>query len=297
MSFENGDLRERLNSRIHDAFGVRPVSGMRFGVELELEGLLTNAHNAVDNREISNWNVKGDGSLVDGLEFLFRSPLTYKQTVTSLQSIQKYLDLDTIVDSIRTSSHVHVNVSDLTLRQTMTFATCYYVLENLLVAWCGENRAGNLFCLRQTDVKAINYAHFKTMSEGYVGLYNDTFRSTALNFRALSNFGTLEFRCMRGITHVDQVIDWVNIIKGIYEVALTYDNPALVIYEMSAGGIDVLIDAIIKDERFRAELKAIPNYAALVLESVQATQFWATCVNFDRLDNSTTEKKRKSRSQ
>lgn len=106
------------------------------------------------------WNIHNDGSLrsPDGItpggrEYVLASPAPREEVRPLLDQLFKTFD-DTgarIILSNRTSTHVHINISDLKINQIVSFMVLWNVFEEALVNWCGEERVGNLFCLRTKD--------------------------------------------------------------------------------------------------------------------------------------------------
>ncbi len=256
--------------------------GKTYGIELELEGETSPFANAILDRDISGWEVKNDGSLINGLEFVSK-PIKSSNLNKSIGAINKYLSRCRLVNSVRTSTHVHLNVQDKTILEVLTLMACYYSVESLLTKWCGSDRDGNLFCLRQKDSKAIPILIRNCIKAWNInGFSNNNFRSTALNLNPVFSFGTLEFRSMRGITDTEELLEWIGFISSLYDNSSKFKNPAEVIMFMSGNGVDGLINALFSKDQTAELLKEFKDggYEEAVLEDIRLTQYWATSVNW-----------------
>lgn len=101
------------------------------------------------------WRTVADGSLRNGLEFVSRLPVPYKELSAAMQSYADQTKGFSFVESIRTSVHLHVNACSNTFRDVIQSSLCYWLIENLLVETQGEYRKGNLYCLRGKDADAM----------------------------------------------------------------------------------------------------------------------------------------------
>ena len=181
-------------------------------------------------KSLNDWKVSSDSSLrYYGIEFVSR-PLyekNYKQAVTNLSKYVEGKD-HTPTNSIRTSVHVHLDVSQLSFIEVLTFACIYWTLEEVLSSYAGDHRKGNLFCLRLKDALGQAYFLQRILDEYNVttnaGLTND-FRYGSLNFSAIRKFGTIENRLMRGTFDVDTITTWVDSLLKIKEFSLKFKHP------------------------------------------------------------------------
>src|SRR3546814_18812942 len=95
----------------------------------------------------------------------------------------------------------------LTMTQLYSFMTVYLILENVLVGWCGHSRCGNLFCLRASDAEWL-LTSIRAAAEGRTfkhSLHSDNLRYASMNVKALGDYGSLEFRAMRGTREMDWI--------------------------------------------------------------------------------------------
>lgn len=212
--------------KIHEIIDLRNKEGTDIGVEIEVEGERL-------PREVDKiWKVVTDGSLRGGgLEYVYRRPINVRRVGESLEELSKAFAETKAqpVFSFRTSVHVHVNCLDLEYQQVLNYIYTYYLLENILVDFCGEGRKGNRFCLRLQDADgSLEYIEKLFSSKGRVGIFQriprDMIRYAALNIEALPKFGTLEFRSMRGTLDEEIIIPWVETLVNIREYAKEFED-------------------------------------------------------------------------
>src|SRR3546814_5069288 len=111
-------------------------------------------------------------------------------------------------ESNRTSVHVHLNVQEFHLNRLCSFMALYFSVEEILTAWCGENRIGNMFCLRAKDAYGIvtNIKRF-LQDENRGATFSDGLHYSGLNAQALQIFVSVEIRSLRGATEPQIIID------------------------------------------------------------------------------------------
>lgn len=212
--------------KIHEIIDLRNKEGAYIGVEIEVEG--ENLPRVVDKI----WKVVPDGSLRGGgLEYVYRQPIKAQRIGESLEELAKaFAEAEAQpVFSFRTSVHVHVNCLDLEYQQVLNCIYTYFLLENILVDFCGEGRKGNRFCLRLQDADgSLEYIERLFSSKGRVGIFQriprDMIRYASLNIEALPKFGTLEFRSMRGTLDEEVIIPWVETLVNIREYAKEFED-------------------------------------------------------------------------
>lgn len=205
------------------------------GFELEVEG-----NNLLN--EVAGFDVTRDGSLRgDNREYVFKRPSTQRNAKLLIKRLCKELNKECeILDTGRAGTHVHVNVQNLSMKELLNYITLYAVMEEVLVAYCGENREGNHFCLRLIDAQFTVDTIRRGLREGHQVILrewgSDLVRYSALNLQALQKYGSLEFRTMRSTTDSDVLIKWMEILLHLREEAKKYVNPQEIIQEFSEGG-------------------------------------------------------------
>ena len=231
------------------------------------------------------WHRHNDGSLRgESAEFVLAKPISRKEVRPALDKLFEVLSAaGTKIrkDSPNTSVHVHVNVQDLSLKQVYTYITLWYILEDMLVEWCGENRVGNVFCLRGSDAEVAIQRLITAMKFGKYNTLNDQngLRYLALNYTSIGKFGSLEFRPMAGVYDTEVISTWVEILLSLKDYSLKFTTPAELIREYSSlGEKDFLQQAIPK---FHSLVKT-KNYVNQLHEGMRLIQGVAYAVNWDK---------------
>lgn len=223
------------NRTIMQLFGPRAQAGT-YGVEVELEG------QGLPKDHFGDWVYHADPSLRgESAEYVFRVPLNKDKVRAALEFLRDTLKgCGSVInkDLSNCSVHVHRNVQKNSLQDVYKIASVYFILEDLLTEWCGQERVGNLFCLRATDAEYLITAMVKAIRSGqFGGLIDDQeLRYAGINVTSISKFGSLEFRGLRGTKEVDVITDWVDIVDNLCEYALTFKSPAHVVQQFSAVG-------------------------------------------------------------
>ena len=200
---------------VQGIFGNRKTL-RKVGLEIEVEGNCFPKSDAEfnDDEELLDeselipyqWRYTHDGSLrgYDNAEYVLVKPLEFDQVDGAVDDLwQMFKDYGSKLDeSNRTSVHVHLNVQEFRLNRLCAFAGLWFCVEDLLTRWCGDHRVGNMFCLRGSDAPAIVSKLRKLVTKGDIrGISNDDgLHYAGFNTQALSKFGSIEIRTLRGAT-------------------------------------------------------------------------------------------------
>lgn len=251
----------------------------QYGVEIEVEG--TRLPIAIDN-----WRVEHDGSLkaAEAYEYVMPQPLDIAGVRNALKELEDtFTAHKSVVDeSVRAGVHVHMNVQNWNVLQLYTFAVCYFVLEDLLVKWCGENREGNLFCLRSGDAENILFQLQRAVQKKDLRLLDhEDYRYCSLNFMSLFKYGSLEFRSMRSTPNLDLIREWVDIINELQHNALNYRNPVDVLLSMSGAGEEFFVKRLLPN--FWEKL-VFSGYEKHIRAAARRVQMVVFTIEWDDLD-------------
>ena len=197
--------RVSLKTTILELFGLRgnPHKN-RIGLEIEVEG------SGIPNPEWSSryWKIVPEGSLRNGHEFVTGAQCTIGNLPTYLEDLSLGLKGAKIDFSIRTSTHLHVNVANFTIEEVYAVISAFYLVEDTLVRSQGKPRMGNLFCLRSKDAEGIFEILINQINSGMHLQIEQNLRYGALNLNALSKFGSVEFRFMKAMTDTGLLRLW-----------------------------------------------------------------------------------------
>ena len=219
-----------------DVFRLRKQVDGDIGLEIEVEGA-----NLPMAR--GNWRNEIDGSLrgEEAREYVIKCPTSLPGLANDLNSLsgQFAANKARIDETVRAGVHVHINCQRLTMLELYTYIVVYLILENLLVKWCGESREGNLFCLRASDAEGsvIRLIQAARRNKDYAEMfYDDTIRYSSLNLKALSEYGSLEFRSMRSTKDFMLILKWAAVLLGLREASKKFKSPSDVIESLSING-------------------------------------------------------------
>lgn len=198
---------------------------LNYGVGIEIE---------VENYRIAKqlapiWIPKEDGSLRNGgRELVTEYGTRVFQAHEALQNVQENFALERKAAATynefneRCSVHIHIDVRNLSMQQLNSVLLTYMLFEHPLFRFAGEDRYDNIFCvpLAQSVAgqKGVSFANLLQSAEKY----------SALNFKTLREFGTLEFRHMEGNDNADRIFRWILCIASLVFFAENTTNEEIV---------------------------------------------------------------------
>ena len=191
-----------------------PIKNYIFGLEIEVENirssLLAPAYR-------SYWNVTGDNSLRNGGVEYITLPLKAFQIDKALQQLQQRSSRMRPEFTERTSTHVHMNIRDLTIDQIYNLTLLYITVERLLCRWVGHDRDKNIFCI---PLNNTNYYNAINALRGYP---KETIRNwqkyTAYNLAPAGSKGTVEFRHLYGTWNREVINTWISMLSLLKQKA------------------------------------------------------------------------------
>ena len=242
---------------------TREILGFRrtgdIGIEIEVESL--DGQTAACTEP---WDIKIDESLRHhGFEYYTTRPIRCDSTKVSIiknltNSLQK---CKLVWDSPRTSVHVHINILEHTPLQVWTAATTYWLLDNLLIQYCGEDeRRGNVFCLRMKDSEGVIKSVLRDMESPvtFSTLRNDHIRYSSQNVNAIPKFGSLEYRGMRGTIDPDLIDKWTTEMYNIVHKSKRWQSPSDMLDTYISSNLGEFLSQIFS-RKFTEELLKLSN--------------------------------------
>lgn len=266
--------------KVAELLGLPQRDGL-FGLEQEVE--FHRAPDLMPPNLVENWTTHTDNSLrYYGVEYVTRGPLKKTDVKKHLGELIAYLLIknkgNTIVDSPRTSFHVHRNVGHLTPLQVWTAVMVYWLVEDVLLKTCGPLREGNLFCLRLRDANyLLDMCRTDVLGlSGFRSLSGNAVRYAACNLSAIAKYGSLEFRAMCGHPHLSNYMKWIERIDSIFQFAEKFETPAAVFeHLMNDVGAERFLTEIFGKE-ILSEVKDAP---AMVESASELVVHFAYCVS------------------
>lgn len=263
--------------RVIDEFpDVRDVGAREVGIEIEMEGQRVRGGFAV--APLNFWRLDADGSLrgAESCEYILRQPIVREEVPLALSELKGYLKANQakIDKSDRAGVHVHLNVQKEENEKVMNFVLLYLVFEDIIVRYCGDNREGNLFCLRSRDADSMLVALTNAKQTGAFGpLQHDHYRYASLNVTSLIKYGSLEFRSLETPTNLDEINGWVKILLAFKDHALNAIKASTDIVEnLSRNGELNYLKAILGDEKLFKALTKQDDTAEVIRQGVRRVQ-------------------------
>lgn len=186
-----------------------PQFEREIGIEIEMEGV-----NLPPGPR--GWATKADGSLRgEAVEWVLERPQTESDAMVLLTRLENYIKecKSTLLPSDRCGVHIHINVQDMLVEDVIKFVTLYLVVEDLLVRWCGEDREGNLFCLRGRDAEFLIRCLLQVNQKStFKQIVHRDIRYASLNLTSLAKFGSLEFRSLRTPKDFGVIKTWIKML-------------------------------------------------------------------------------------
>ena len=205
------------------------------GLEVEVEG-----DNVCYQDMRGRWREEDDGSLRgDGVEYVLRRPCSRDKVDSVLEELSDHFEARNweIDDSDRCGVHVHINCQDLEVTQVFNFIVLYLIVEDALTRYCGEDREGNLFCLRARDAAVIIDLVGQAMKDDDLRSFNDQgMRYSSMNLASLGKYGSLEFRALKTPTNLMEIRTWVQMLLAVKDASLKYEMPSQILNDLSVHG-------------------------------------------------------------
>lgn len=194
------------------------------GVELELENV-----NGDLRRGVPFWETHNDESLRnDGLEFVFETPMYGEAALAAVDAF--YAIAADYTGGARTSTHIHVDASKLTVGAMRAIIGLSYILEDALFSsvraarkWCGycmpltemaHSRLRALLLSKDTPTFTITGVKANANAEKYYGL----------NISSLLKHGTLEYRYFPGAPTKDELLSWMDYVTELTAAGLRLED-------------------------------------------------------------------------
>jgi hypothetical protein len=210
----NTSIKEPLNTQ---QFSMYPVPAT--GIEVEVENVDADRNQSPSH----SWRVEHDGSLRNhGIEYISvpTKPEHIESAITYL-----YDDIlpTTAHFSPRTSVHVHLNCRELTMQQIYNILITYQCFEDLLYNFAGKERKRSIFCVPVGNTSYYRDTKRILLSHEFPGWS----KYTGLNLAPLHEYGTIEFRHLRGTNDKSVVFKWLHILYSLYNFAINKNTDEL----------------------------------------------------------------------
>lgn len=271
--------RQFLNHTVAQVIGVRQTEGNKFGIELELEGRNVGLADVATR----GWNRHKDNSLRgEAIEYITAGAKSFEESKKLLTELFVKFKEHKVKfnDSIRTSTHVHLNFSDKPIKQVVNFFALFTLFEEVLQYYSGEDRKGNLFCISTREGEGVMGILADSIAKGDLSKFaGDKFKYAACNLSTLYKFGTVEVRTMRGATSAEQINKWLDILNDMYVYACnTMKSPAELVSDLSHLGADGLMRKVFSEANVKELMVNFPKPMTLhysLMEGARILQVFA----------------------
>lgn len=256
------------------------------GLELEVEALAPLPRDGhldfTSPLTKTSWLAVADGSLRgEAREYIFSQPCAREEVdfmVTRL--FDKFKDMKSkINNSNRCSTHVHINMKGRTVNQLTSVIALWATFEESLIAWCGEERVTNHFCLSMQNSRSLVEAWNQYLRVGqFEGMGQDRhgLKYMAFNILPLWRKGSFEFRCGGSPNDPKTVTTWATFLDAFVEYACTrYTLPVTIASDLSERGAAAILEEICSSHKeFFAEVvgKDIEEFNERCLKGFRVVQ-------------------------
>ena len=198
----------------------------KFGIELELEG----ADRFVN---VNGWQLHQDGSLRNGVEYVFDGPQGGATALASIKAMQKNLEAHKPKPTFRCSTHIHVDVRDFNVESLRKMVLAYCIFEDVMFDHCDPYRRYSNFCTPYFNndgfIGNLQKSLFKEASDGHIlGTLRAFPKYSALNLQPVQHFGSVEFRGSHALVTGSEILSLANRMLHIKRVAKeSKDEPIL----------------------------------------------------------------------
>lgn len=199
-------IADHLGQRVHPAEGNEVLPAGNIGIEIELEG---NANGRWPT--VEGWELKPDGSLRDGMEYVFDGPQSGDNALGSINDLDQAMATFKPEPTFRCSTHIHVDVRDLTWEQYERLVLLYMIYEDVLFDHAQAYRRQSNFCIpfMANDWLAEKFGREvigrADVNHKFMGAQHWP-KYSALNLQTTSSFGTVEFRGMHAVFTRDELL-------------------------------------------------------------------------------------------
>lgn len=196
-----------------------------FGIELEIENLS-------DVPELEGWSIKADGSLRNGYEYILSEPLGGDALQAAIDRF--YAAKFKYTNGPRTSTHIHVNATDMSVENLRTMIIIMYTIEDALFHAIGETRKWAGYAMPLRDMEAPRLRTILTSDDDQVLRANISTKRNQDRYygfnTCVGRHGTVEFRYFPGGPSKEELTSWVELVSAVKTAAMTTPLQSLANY-------------------------------------------------------------------
>lgn len=193
------------------------------GVEIEVENAISLYNEYHGNS--GSWTLKTDGSLRNGgIELVMTRPLGGEKLFRSLVEATEMLNSHPIDKSWRCSTHVHMNIKDITVPQLKLLILTFAVFEKVLFKCGAFNRYKSNFCmpydLAQQMITTLSN-HWHLTDSDFVNTVSCSWsKYSSLNLKPIKTLGSVELRIGNAETGLNELLAMCNRLLTLKDLAI-----------------------------------------------------------------------------
>lgn len=244
-----------------------PLASQLIGIELELENLQSASMRRHNEEGAPYWVMHEDHSLRGGTEWVLRDPMMGMELSKAISYFFKTFK-GIGKSSLRASTHIHINMlqDEDTIEVLRNMTALYYAIEDAMYSCISSSRKWAVYAAPlgnrvPTDVSTL---FSKDLSSGHwVNTISQNTREAGggryygFNLKAMSRFGTIEFRHFPAVTTEDELRSWVRLVMELKSAAVTID---------SSG--QTIKDFLATEEAFDKLAELMPEWGPQLLRSI-----------------------------
>lgn len=229
------------------------------GIELEVEGIRLPLRG-------ETFEVKSDGTLRnDGVEIVSSGPMTGSTLDFHIEEIGSvFEDIDYSL-SERCSTHIHLDVRDLTIKELYSFMACAHLFERVLFKLGDSDRTNSTFCTQATNnpcvVRALNQLREAASKEGspceeaMQEIIDIAPKYAACSLFRLGDLGTVEFRMFRPLVKPEELKSAVRFLGKVLRFSRTVSDPKEFIKIKKVSRLRQLFQACFPEEDYKEDFE------------------------------------------
>ncbi len=224
------------------------------GVELELERCMNQPF--YESLRPYWEDVHEDSLRFEGIELRFSSALNGMDIIHAMEALDRGMrvyDVEPYVEGHRGSTHVHLNISNLSIKALHDITMLAYFCEPILMDFCEEDRHNNSFTVPISRTKD-QIVILKQIKAGNLNFETESYKYRAIGLNSIYGKGSLEFRMFHSTYNTVEILKWINFIQEIKRAALFVPNLVEILESVPKHGITTVICRL-----FRRDVEITPR--------------------------------------
>ena len=240
-----------------------------YGIEIEMEG----RHSFANSDHLSdNFSTTRDPSMkVEGSrEYCLKVPRNFEDFIQAVNGFYDNLQRP-FAPSYRAATHIHMNMYKCTMMELANISFKYYAIEEIL-ALNHKDRFDNPFSLKLSNAKFPMIVLMQSFAQQSLQpLCTDDIRYGSLNFKALMDHASLEFRAFETTDDKMKLIERITILNALTNN--TCSSPKDLFNKFNTLDADEFLETIY-GSFVRKHASKIPGYETALVEAFRTLKIW-----------------------